>query len=181
MRWPVLIVLLTVALAACEEPQRVPPDLAKIRQKEPLSTGYSPEIVYSDSAKIKARIRARYMYQEYDGKTDQVLTRAQTSVHMIFYNPQGEQQASLTCERAIMYERQSRMEALGDVVVTTSKGEIVETEKLVYLIDRQKVYTNTFVKITRPNEIILADSLESTDNMGGYRIYKIRGMITLQE
>jgi LPS export ABC transporter protein LptC len=165
---------------ACGGSKDVPQDLASLRKKEPLATGFSPEIMYSDSARIKARIKARYMYEELDAQ-NQPIYRAQTSVHMIFYNRQGAQEASLTSDRAILYQQENKMEAFDEVVVTTANGDILETEHLVYLANQQRVYTNQFVKITRPGEIILADSMESTNNMQNYRIFKIRGIIRLKE
>lgn len=186
MWWPRICTLLlpcalTVLATACKPAEAPPEDLMALRKQEPLSKSYQVQFMFTDSAKVKARIQARSLEEVLEGNPPQRIRLANEGLHIIFYNAQGVQQSALTADRGRFDELRNVAEALGNVVVTTVEGDVLETERLIWEQRKNRIYTNEFVKITRPGEIILADSLETDARFSQYRIYKIRGMIQLNE
>jgi LPS export ABC transporter protein LptC len=59
-------------------------------------------------------------------------------------------------------------------VITTAKGEVLETSNLEYRAATKKVYTNEAVKITRPNEIVYGHGMEATPDLESIIIRKQR-------
>ncbi|MBX3102172.1 MAG: LPS export ABC transporter periplasmic protein LptC [Bacteroidetes bacterium] len=168
-------------VSACQPPENAPVDLNALRQGEPLSKSFHVRFMYTDSARVRARIQARSMEEVLEGTPPQRIRQANEGLHIIFYDIKGAQQSSLTAERGRLDESKGMAEALGNVVVTTVEGDVLETERLVWEQRKNRIYTNEFVKITRPGEIILADSLETDASFSFYKIYKIRGVIQVNE
>ena len=61
------------------------------------------------------------------------------------------------------------------------KEEILNTEHLIWLQKEEKIYTEEFVKITTPDEIIYGDGLEANQQFTKYRIKNIKGTIAVDE
>jgi LPS export ABC transporter protein LptC len=72
------------------------------------------------------------------------------------------------------------MEARNNVVVTNSKGETLNTEQLMWDERSEKLYSDVFVKITTPDQIIFGEGFESNQNFTQYRINKIKGTIKVK-
>ena len=62
-----------------------------------------------------------------------------------------------------------------------SKGEKLNTEKLIWNELTQKIYSDEFVKVTQKDKIIYGDGFESDQSFTKYRIFKIKGVINLKE
>ena len=73
------------------------------------------------------------------------------------------------------------MEAKDDVVVVNDKGEVLNTEHLIWLKDSAKIYTEEFVKFTTEDEIIMGDGMEANQDFTKWKIYNITGIINIKE
>jgi hypothetical protein len=62
-----------------------------------------------------------------------------------------------------------------------NKGDTLRTELLTWDESTQKIYTDKFIRITTPEQIILGDGLESNTEFTEYKIFKIRGTISLKK
>jgi lipopolysaccharide export system protein LptC len=71
------------------------------------------------------------------------------------------------------------MEAVNQVQVLNSQGDLLETEHLIWNQETEKVYTEEFVKITTKDEVIFGKGLESNQDFTKYVIKKISGTIML--
>jgi lipopolysaccharide export system protein LptC len=63
------------------------------------------------------------------------------------------------------------------VVVTNAKNEQLNTEELVWNEKLQKFYTEKFVKISTPTQVIYGDGLESNQTFTQYKITNVKGII----
>jgi LPS export ABC transporter protein LptC len=72
------------------------------------------------------------------------------------------------------------MEARYAVEVINKNGEKLETEKLIWDEANKKIYTDAFVKITTPNQVISGKGLESNQDFTKYEIKKITGIINIK-
>ncbi len=94
-----------------------------------------------------------------------------------FYNDTLQVQSTLTAKYGKYFEQNGNVLVRDSVVVTNIKKEMLNTEELVWNEKLQKFYTEKFVKITTPTQIIYGDGLESNQNFSEYKIINIKGMI----
>jgi LPS export ABC transporter protein LptC len=173
----VLPILLSMFLFACED------DIATVNielaEASPIESGKNIEITYSDSALIKVKLFApqmdRYIIK---GKKHVELPKG---VKINFYDNAMNLSSRLTSEYAIRYDDEKKMEAKKNVVVTNNKGEVLNTEHLIWDEAKKTIYTQAPVKVTTAKEIIFGDGLESNEDFSKYKITNIRGTVNLNE
>jgi hypothetical protein len=73
------------------------------------------------------------------------------------------------------------MEARKNVVVVNEKGERLNTEHLIWDEKKEKLLSDDFVKITTKDEIFYGNGFEANQDFTKYRIYKLKGTISLNK
>ena len=58
----------------------------------------------------------------------------------VFYNKDGQKESTLTAEKGISYQTKKITEVTQNVVITNVKGERLNTEKLIWDQNTQKIY-----------------------------------------
>ncbi len=94
-----------------------------------------------------------------------------------FYNDSLQVQSKLTAKYGKYFEQNGNVLVRDSVVITNIKNEKLNTEELVWNEKLQKFYTEKFVTITTPTQVIYGDGLESNQNFSVYKITNIKGMI----
>ena len=64
--------------------------------------------------------------------------------------------------------------------VVNQKGEILNTDELIWDEDKKIIYSNSFVKITTPDEIIYGNGMTANENFTDYVIKHITGTIRVK-
>jgi LPS export ABC transporter protein LptC len=141
-------------------------------------TGRDVTLIYSDSAVIKVRITAPLLVRT---SGENPVTDMPEGIRALFFDGNGRQNSILTANRAIQYPNKGLMEAHGNVVVVNEAGDTMYTEKLIWEEKAERIYTDQYVRINRPDEIIYGDGMESNQNFTKYKILNIRGTIALNE
>ncbi|PCJ28138.1 MAG: LPS export ABC transporter periplasmic protein LptC [Flavobacteriales bacterium] len=144
----------------------------------PISKGKNVEFIYSEKANVKIKITAPLM-EEYG--TDDKYIEMTEGVKVLFYDSLLHIASTLTANYAIHRISVNIMEAKGDVVVVNDKGEVLNTEHLIWLEDSSKIYTKEFVKITTEDEIIMGEGMEANQDFTKWKIHKIKGTINIKE
>lgn len=150
-------------------------------KKLPVESGKNVEIIYSDSARIRAKLTAVQLDRYIAKKTYMLMPKG---MEVIFYNEKREEQTKLTANYGIGFENgkgMEHMEAKGNVVVINEKGERLNTEHLIWNAITEKIYTNEFVKITTKDEVMWGDGLEAEQDFSDYTIKNPKGQISLKE
>jgi hypothetical protein len=62
-----------------------------------------------------------------------------------------------------------------------NKGERLNTEKLIWDQNRQLIYTDKFVRITTPSEVLTGEGMESTQDFSDWTIKTPRGRFPLSK
>lgn len=148
------------------------------QKNKPVRSAINLELIHSEKANIKVKVISPLM-EEYEGSDK--YTEMPKGVEVIFYDSLQRISTKLTAKYAINRISQNRMEAKNDVVVINEKGDMLNTEHLIWLQDSAKIITNQFVKITTKDEIIMGDGLESNENFTKYKILKIRGVLQVKD
>lgn len=71
--------------------------------------------------------------------------------------------------------------ARGGVFLKNSKNETLETEHLVWDEQKEQIYTQELVKITKEGQTIIGEGFESDIYFSKYTLKKSRGIITFEE
>lgn len=144
----------------------------------PIESGSEVEIIYSDSAKIKMKLTSPVI-DRYTGKNPYI--EFPKGVIVEFYDKDMNVKSRLTSKYAIRRENEKTMEAKQDVVVVNEKGEMLNTEHLIWDEQKDLISTEEFVKITTRDEILFGNGLESNQEFTKYKIKNIKGTINLHD
>ena len=172
-----LLFLCIMGLAACEN------DLEKVslvseKESAPVETSEGLTILYSDSARVKVKITAPRLVR-FD--TEKPYTELPAGVHVEFYDPQMRINSTLDARYALRRDTEAIMEAKNDVVVVNAKGEKLNTEHLVWNEKTAKISSDKFVKITTADKIIYGNGFEANQDFTSYKIFNIKGTITINK
>lgn len=173
----VTALLLAVTLFACENDIEEVNAIA-LKEKFPVETADSIEVVYSDSGRVLMKITAPLM-EHFVGDSSYI--ELSKGVHVIFFNDSLQPQTELTAEYAINKERESIMEAKRNVVVVNEKGDKLNTEHLIWDKNTRMIRTEEFVKITTEDEVIMGNGMEADEHFTKYKIKQIKGIISIKE
>ena len=90
-------------------------------------------------------------------------------------------EASIKTDTAYYYDKQRLWKLMGHVLIQNLKGEKFKTELLYWDENRQKVYSDRFIKIEQPDRIITGRGFESNQQMTVYTIHKPEGVFYVKE
>jgi len=176
-RFNFVVALFFTAAAGCET------DIEKVKlltsqQVLPDEVATGVEIMYSDSAQIRAKIIAPEL-NRYEGAKKYI--ELPKGVKLEFYDDDHKVTSTLTADYAIRREGELIIEARKNVVVVNEKNEKLNTEHLVWNERTKKIYSEEFVKITTADEIIYGTGLEADQDFSRYKIKNIKGTITVKK
>lgn len=172
-----VLALFVITCAGCEN------DIEKIslvtgKQALPVEMSKGLQILYSDSSRVKVKINAPEL-NRFDG--EKPITELPEGVHVEFYDANMKVTSTLTSKYALRKDLENVMEAKDDVVVVNEKGEKLNTELLIWDEKTAKIYSTEFVKITTPDKIIFGNGFEANQNFTNYKIFQIKGTITINQ
>lgn len=113
--------------------------------------------------------------------TEKPYTELPSGVHVEFYDEAMKVNSTLDAKYALRKDQESIMEAKNDVVVVNAKGEKLNTEHLTWNERTAKIYSDKFVKITTPDKIIFGNGFEANQDFTSYKIFNIKGTITINK
>lgn len=155
-------------------------DLKKIQQtidRSMLNTerADSVTIIYSKEGITKAQLFAKTFNHVQDAKPPYI--EMKNGIRVLFYNDSMNLQSTLLAKYGRYFEQSGNVLVRDSVVVYNIKKEQLNTEELIWNEKLQKFYTDKFVKITTPTQIIYGNGLESNHNFSDYTILKMKGII----
>jgi LPS export ABC transporter protein LptC len=134
-------------------------------------------IEYTDSGRLRARIFSPILVAVKQKSHPYLEMRKGLKVD--FYEQNGDIQSYLTAEYAISYPEENRVIVRNNVEILNVKGEMLNTEELKWDQKRGKIYTDRFVKITTPDQIITGQGLESNQSFTDWEILNVSGTINV--
>jgi len=147
----------------------------------PIESGKNVEMLYSDSAVVRAKLKAPQV-DRYVGKTNFMLLPK--GMLIVFYDEFKQEETRLTADYGIGFENgtgMNKMEAKRNVILVNKKGDRLNTEHLIWDATTQKIYTDQFVKITTKDEVIWGDGLNANQDFSEYEILNPKGVISVDE
>ncbi|MCB0534988.1 MAG: LPS export ABC transporter periplasmic protein LptC [Lewinellaceae bacterium] len=166
--WAVLVFLACDPASKREEQQYSQDDTG-------VEIGRDVEILYSDSALVRVRVTAPSLYNY----VDRLESRQEfpDGIKLEFLTPQLQVRSTLTAKFAIRQQDKGLIIARDSVVLTTVEHEKLETEELIWDEKTEKVRTDKFVKVTKPDEVIYGFGLEANQDFSYWKITVPKGII----
>jgi LPS export ABC transporter protein LptC len=137
------------------------------------------DVTYSDSAVIRVRIEGpllrRYVYRF------RVEEEFPEGVLVTFYD-HGRREASwLSAKYAIRKPQDHQTIVRDSVVLRNTEGETLEALELIWDENSETIFTDKFVRITRPDEIIYSRGFRSNQDFTKYTLYAVEGNMLIEE
>jgi LPS export ABC transporter protein LptC len=172
-----LVFVFTIFLASCEN------DIEKVKllgqhEQSPIESAKNIKIIYSDSARVEVELTAPVMNRY---ASENPYMEMPKGFRAIFYDDALNESSRVTADYGIRYERDMKMEARKNVVVINEKGEKLNTEHLTWDERRGKLLSDEFVTITQKDEIIYGTGFEANQDFTKYKIFNIKGTISVNK
>lgn len=169
--WVSMVLLLA---AGCKN------DLAEIEAlneqlRVDVETAKEVEILYSDSAQVRVRVTGPTML--YHLNRSEPEQEFPDGINVEFFGPDGEVTSQLTALYGLRRQNKKEVVVRDSVVWKSVEGDTLETEELFWDERREKIYSNKFVVITRPDEVIYGHGFEADQDFSYSRINAIEGRI----
>lgn len=107
--------------------------------------------------------------------------RFPSGLHLEKFDEDYEIYASVDADSAIYYNRSEVWILMGNVKAMNEDGEQFESERLIVEQNKDRIYTDTTVRITQKDKIINGIGMESNQRLTKYTILKPTGIIPLEE
>ena len=105
----------------------------------------------------------------------------QRRVIAYFYDEAGDTSAVLHANRLMLFDKQHRFEAKGDVAVLTPEDKRLQSEHLVWYEDNRTLETPGFVRIQTPTERVQGYDLVADEDLETYTLRRMTGQVTVEE
>lgn len=136
------------------------------------------EMSFSDSGQLKAIMRAPVL-ERFPG--EEPYTIFHKGITGDFYGSDGQVENTMTAKWGKSLDKEKLVELRNDVQLSNYKHERLNTDKLFWNQKTGKVYTDEFVKITSPTDTIMGTGFEANQDFSEYRIFKVKGEISVDE
>ncbi|NOZ47999.1 MAG: LPS export ABC transporter periplasmic protein LptC [Chlorobi bacterium] len=145
----------------------------------PTESATDIEIIHTDSAIITMIVTAPEL-KKYD-KVDEPYTEFPKGLVVQFYNNKGTVDSKLSANYAKRIDKTNIWEAKYDVVAVGKNGSILNTELLYWDEDKEKIYTDNFVKVTEGESILYGNGFESNQDFTVWKILHPTGEVYTNE
>lgn len=163
-----------ISLAACSEAE-LESDMKPY--EGPVVKAFNIFTVYSDSGDVKITVEAPLQLEYENGDQD-----FPKGVLLNFFNSEGENYNRLTSNRAKYFRRENKYVAYGNVIVKNIKNnERLNTEELTWTPNDKTIFTDKFVTITTPEEILKGQGMTANQDFTTYKITKPTGQFKVDQ
>lgn len=175
MRRVVLAALTALLAGGCEE--KLKPSLISLQNEIPSQESWRSRVMFSDSARVRAVLWAGHI-AVYTGARYTLLS---DSIHVDFYNDEGQHSSLLTARRGRVNDATRDFEAYENVVVVSDSGTTLKTEQLFWNNSGRSIHTDAYVDIHSPTEHIMGTGMVSDQGLKNYRIFRVTGQAVTKE
>ncbi len=143
----------------------------------PLSKLEEATIVYSDSARLKAEVNTQEVLDLQNGDRE-----VPHGMHITFFEKDGSISATLQANYAYYYKEEDRWKATGNVIVNNIKNkETLKSEELYWEPKTEDVYTDKFVRIETPGELMTGTGLKAKQDFSEWTLESPEGIIDIED
>lgn len=170
-------VLLVILLASCDK------KLDKIPNSEILSlpnvTVNNFKSIYSDSGKVQLILRSKLM-EEYQ-KKDEPYMEFREGILVTYFEGNKDSIGFVASKYARYNEKTKLWELRDSVVVVNETNDKLETEQLFWDQEKDRIFTETTVKITNEDQTVIGSGFESDSKLTTRVIKNVTATIYLKD
>jgi LPS export ABC transporter protein LptC len=171
-----LIIPLLLLLSCSKAPK--PNESLKVHVEDPVMSAGNIEILFSDSGTVLSRLTAPLM-NRFAG--DDPYLELPRGFRIAIYDSSRQVTSTITGNRGLRRETAHTMEAWGNVVVRNElKNEQLNTEHLIWDVNRHRIWSDVHVKITRPDQVLYGSGMESNESFTRYSIQDPSGEMNVK-
>ncbi len=169
--------LLFLTVAGCSNDLE---EVKKVSKNVDANTELGVDVVmnYSEYGKPRATLTAKELIRNTDNFPK---TEFPKGLQLVIYGEYGQIENTLKAKSGTVDETNKMMNARNNVEVVNAKGDRLNTEELIWNQTDKTIYSNSFVKITTPKEIIMGDSLIADEKFTNYTIKKVTGTVKITQ
>jgi len=164
-----IILFLTACSNSLEDIERI-----KINEEANVESAKDVDILYSDSAVVRMRIKSPLMQNKQD--KDNPTRIFPKGVWVDFFDKSKAPTSHLTAKYAEYSEKNKIMTLRDSIVINNYKNEKLETEELFWNERDGKIYSKKFVRVTTPSEIIHGYGFTSNMEFTEWEIDSVSGV-----
>jgi len=174
-----IIAFWAIMLFSCENDMAVVNEMTR-RDTLPAVTSYQIQVYYSENGRpqfiLEAPVAAFYTGDD----PKQEFTEG---FHVTFFDSLMNKKSELMADYGVSYEKRKMMEARSNVIVINhEKNERLNTEHMVWDQDKKKIFSDVFVKITTPGDVLFGEQgFESDESFNNWVIHKPSGEFEIKE
>ena len=133
------------------------------------------ETLFTDSGQIRFSLKTTKLLRfENEGKE---YFEFPEGMELVKFNDKNEVISSITSDYAKQFVKEQKWEAKNNVVATNSQGDTLKTEHLIWEEKTEKIYTEEFVTIIRPDQTITGVGFTSDQEIKKWKIKDLKGTI----
>ena len=170
--------LILSTLIACENNLKEVEKLSSKKVSIPVDRSTGVEIVYSDSARVKAKLIAPELLHF---KTSNPYYEMKKGVDIIFLDGDQKESSRVRADYAIRYTNEKKVELKRNVVATNQKGETFRSDELIWNEEKKRFTSNKVVSITSKGNTLSGTSFWANENFSYYEITQGTGDISLTD
>lgn len=176
--------LILVQGQGCSDRLKTPPqNFEALREGIPNAEWFDITYTYTDSARLKARLLAPYVVErtKWRDKIELPIQYFEKGFDLVFFDALGDTQSVVTANSGEFNRIDGEAVARGNVVVTSVKKEMLQTEELYWYQKEDKIRTDKPVTITTATEVLYGVGLESNTSFTEYTIFQLKGTVQLKD
>lgn len=132
-------------------------------------------LFYSKLGKTKAKLSAKIFQQVHTAKPPYI--NIKNGLRVEFFDDNMNTTSVLTAKSGRYFEEQGNVLVRDSVEIKNQKNEVLRTEELIWSEKLQKFFTEKFVTITTPTQVIYGDGMEANQDFSIYKVLNPRGTI----
>lgn len=179
--WITPMSLVFLAVSGCSNSDQ---EVSEIQAAEhpPMQRVINGTFTYSERGNTLHVLKAGEMTRIEGGSAEspEDLVEVRSGMELFIDGNESNHEAHLQAQWASLDEKNLRLVAEHEVVLSNRKGDILETEYLVWAEDSNRVWTNRPVTITSEQGILHGEGLESDGRFENYQIIRPKGEIILE-
>jgi LPS export ABC transporter protein LptC len=173
-----LFLFISLAQVACENDLRDVEEVSSKKVSLPVDKSTGVEIIYSDSAKVKAKLITPELLHY---KTQNPYYEMKRGVTILFYNAALKENSRVIADEGIRRENEKRVELRHNVVATNERGEVFKSDELIWDEAKKKFTSSKMVSVTSDGNTIYGTSFWANENFSYYEITQSTGDLSLTD
>lgn len=170
--------IFAISLFSCENNIQTV-NMVATKEVFPALSAFDISVLYTDSTKIIFNLKS----PEIDNyaNADQPYTEFPQGIKLVYFSEYPDTNSMITANYAIRHDNEKYWEAKGNVVARNTKGEILNTEYMVWDEAKEIIYSDKYVKIITNEDVIEGQGFEADQSFTEWRITKVTGFINISE